>query len=105
MFEKNSFVFESVEKGKIRGRYTIFGKKPDKIWEFSNNKSYIYNKNKKITLKGRPKKNIEKIIEQFKFKLPKGLPNICSLLADTQFPVFCCLINIYLAVFCWKRQT
>ena len=62
LFEKNSFVFESVEKGKIRGRYTIFGKKPEKIWEFNNNKSYIYNKNKKITLKGRPKENIEKII-------------------------------------------
>ena len=24
--EKNSFIFESVEKGKIKGRYTIFGK-------------------------------------------------------------------------------
>ena len=34
--EKNSFIFESVEKGKIRGRYTIFGKNPDKIWEFNN---------------------------------------------------------------------
>ena len=32
LIEKNSFVFESVEKGKIKGRYTIFGKKPDKIW-------------------------------------------------------------------------
>jgi len=30
--EKNSFIFESVEKGKIRGRYTIFGKNPDKSW-------------------------------------------------------------------------
>ena len=39
--EKNSFVFESVEKGKIRGRYTIFGKDPDKIWEFNNNQSYF----------------------------------------------------------------
>ena len=29
--EKNSFIFESVEKGKIKGRYTIFGKNPDKI--------------------------------------------------------------------------
>ena len=37
---KNSFVFESVEKGKIRGRYTIFGKDPDKIWEFNNNYCY-----------------------------------------------------------------
>ena len=33
--EKNSFIFESVEKGKIKGRYTIFGKNPDKIWEFN----------------------------------------------------------------------
>ncbi len=34
--EKNSFIFESVEKGKIRGRFTIFGKNPDKIWELNN---------------------------------------------------------------------
>ena len=33
--EKNSFIFESVEKGIIKGRYTIFGKDPDKIWEFN----------------------------------------------------------------------
>ena len=39
--EKNSFIFESVEKGIIKGRYTIFGKKPDKIWEFNNNNSYF----------------------------------------------------------------
>ena len=46
--EKNSFIFESVEKGKIRGRYTIFGKNPDKIWEFNNKTSYlIANKIKK----------------------------------------------------------
>ena len=46
--EKNSFIFESVEKGKIRGRYTIFGKNPDKIWEFNNKDSYLtYNSTKK----------------------------------------------------------
>ena len=43
--EKNSFIFESVEKGIIKGRYTIFGKKPDKIWEFNNSNSYYINKN------------------------------------------------------------
>ena len=32
LVEKNSFIFESVEKGIIKGRYTIFGRKPDKIW-------------------------------------------------------------------------
>ena len=41
LIRKNSFIFESVEKGKIKGRYTIFGKNPDKIWEFNNKKSYL----------------------------------------------------------------
>ena len=49
--EKNSFVFESVEKGVIKGRYTIFGRNPDKIWEFNNNNSFIYKKIKKSKLK------------------------------------------------------
>ena len=43
--EKNSFIFESVEKGKIKGRYTIFGKNPDKIWEFNNKNSYLTTNN------------------------------------------------------------
>ena len=68
--EKNSFIFESVEKGKIKGRYTIFGKNPDKVWEFNNNQSYIIRKNKKIKLKDKPSNLIEKIIEDFKFETP-----------------------------------
>ena len=79
--EKNSFVFESVEKGKIRGRYTIFGKNPDKIWEFNNKNSYLTTNNKKKKIKGRPEIIIEKIIEEFKFKTPAGLPPICSLIS------------------------
>ena len=81
LVEKNSFIFESVEKGKIRGRYTIFGKNPDKIWEFNNRNSYITTNNVKKKIKGEPKKIIEKIIEEFKFKTPVGLPPICSLLS------------------------
>ena len=79
--EKNSFIFESVEKGKIRGRYTIFGKNPDKIWEFNNNNSYLFKDNFKEKIKGNPKKIIENIIEEFKFKTPVGLPPICSLIS------------------------
>jgi len=79
--EKNSFVFESVEKGVIKGRYTIFGRNPDKIWEFNNNNCYIYKENKKIKIKGNPKKIIENLIESFKFKIPKDLPPISSLLS------------------------
>ena len=79
--EKNSFIFESVEKGKIRGRYTIFGKNPDKIWEFNNKNSYLITNKVKKKIKGNPEKIIEKIIENFKFKTPPGLPSICSLIS------------------------
>jgi len=79
--EKNSFIFESVEKGKIKGRYTIFGKNPDKIWEFNNKNSYLIKNNKKIKLKNKPEQLIEKIIEDFKFETPKKLPKICSLIS------------------------
>ena len=40
--EKNSFIFESVEKRRFRGRFTIIGADPDKIWEF-NKKKNSYN--------------------------------------------------------------
>ena len=79
--EKNSFIFESVEKGKIKGRYTIFGKNPDKIWEFNNKKSYLIKNKIKNKIKGDPEKVIENIIEEFKFKTPRGLPPICSLIS------------------------
>ena len=48
--EKNSFIFESVEKGKIKGRYTIFGKNPDKIWEFNNNDFQEFGKDRTQSL-------------------------------------------------------
>ncbi|WP_435098850.1 anthranilate synthase component I [Candidatus Pelagibacter bacterium nBUS_27] len=79
--EKNSFIFESVEKGKIKGRYTIFGKNPDKIWEFNNDNSFLIKNKKKIKLKEKPDQLIEKIIEDFKFETPKKLPKICSLIS------------------------
>ena len=79
--EKNSFIFESVEKGIIKGRYTIFGKNPDKVWEFNNKNSYLINRKKKKKIKGEPKKIIENIIEDFKFKTPSTLPPICSLIS------------------------
>ena len=79
--EKNSFIFESVEKGKIKGRYTIFGKNPDKIWEFNNQNSYLVKDNNKKKIKGNPDKIIESILEEFKFKTPKELPPICSLIS------------------------
>ena len=79
--EKNSFIFESVEKGKIKGRYTIFGKNPDKIWEFNNKNSFLIKNKIKKKISGRPDKIIENIIEDFKFTIPSELPPICSLIS------------------------
>ena len=81
LIEKDSFVFESVEKGFIKGRYTIFGKNPDKIWEFNNNRCKLLVNNRIKTLKGLPKDNIEKIIENFNFKIPNELPPISSIIS------------------------
>jgi anthranilate synthase component I len=81
LVEKNSFIFESVEKGKIKGRYTIFGRNPDKIWEFNNNNSYLIKNKKRFKLKEKPQKLIENIIEEFKFKIPSNLPPISSLIS------------------------
>ena len=47
LVKKNSFIFESVERRTIRGRYTIIGSDPDKIWELNNDKIYIVENNKK----------------------------------------------------------
>ena len=79
--EKNSFVFESVEKGKIRGRFTIFGKNPDKIWELNNEKVISIVNGKKKKLKIKPYVFLNKLIENFNFVTPKNLPPICSLLS------------------------
>ena len=79
--EKNSFVFESVEKGKTRGRFTIFGKNPDKIWELNNEKVISIINGKKKKLKIKPYVFLNKLIENFNFATPKNLPPICSLLS------------------------
>ena len=79
--EKNSFVFESVEKGKTRGRFTIFGRNPDKIWELNNEKVISIINGEKKKLKIKPYVFLNKLIENFNFVTPKNLPPICSLLS------------------------
>jgi len=51
---KDSFVFESVEKVKIRGRYTIFGFNPDQIIEVHNNNIIKIENGKKNIIKKTP---------------------------------------------------
>ena len=80
LHKKNSFIFESVEKRRIRGRYTIIGADPDKIWEFDKNKIHVIENNKKRLVKGSPYPYLKNLIENFNFPLPKNLPPLSSLL-------------------------
>ena len=78
--EKNSFIFESVEKGSIRGRYTIIGLNPDKIWDINNNVITLNANGRKTKIKKNPLVYLNKLIENFKIKVPKQLPSMASML-------------------------
>ena len=78
--EKNSFIFESVEKGTIRGRYTIIGLNPDKIWDINKNIITLNNSGKKTKIKANPLKFINKLIKNFNIKIPNNLPSMSSML-------------------------
>ena len=78
--EKDSFIFESVEKGKIRGRYTIIGLNPDKTWDFNKNIVTIKNLEKKKRLKVKPLEYINNLIKNFNVKIPKELPAMASMI-------------------------
>ena len=78
--EKNSFIFESVEKGKVRGRYTIIGFNPDKIINIKNNKIIEDNFNRKKLIKQNILNYLNKLLKNFKVKSPKELPRMSSML-------------------------
>ena len=78
--EKNSFIFESVEKGKIKGRYTIIGLNPDKIWDVNKNIITINSLGKKTKIKASPLVYINKLIKNFDIKIPNQLPSMSSML-------------------------
>ncbi len=74
---KNSFVYESVEKGKIRGRYTIFGYDPDLILETYNKKIF---KNNILQKTKDPIKFLNNTLKFLNFKLPEKLPPMSVML-------------------------
>ena len=78
--KKNSFIFESVEKGAVKGRYTIIGLNPDKIWDINDNIITLNYKGKKTKIKTTPLKYLNKLINNFKIKVPRQLPSMASML-------------------------
>jgi len=80
LVKKDSFIFESVEKGKIKGRYTIIGLYPDKIWDFNKDTVRINSLGSKKKIKVDPLIYINKLIKNFNIKIPKKLPPMSSML-------------------------
>ena len=78
--EKNSFIFESVEKGKIKVRYTIIGLNPDKIWDINKNNITINSSGKKKKIKANPLVYLNNLIKNFNIKIPSKLPSMSSML-------------------------
>ena len=78
--EKNSFIFESVEKGTVRGRYTIIGLNPDKIWDINKNVITLNHNGRKTKLKTNPLRYLNKLLKDFLIKMPSQLPSMASML-------------------------
>ena len=80
LVEKNSFIFESVEKGTVRGRYTIIGLNPDKIWEIDKNTIIENFEGKKKVIKEKPLIFLNNLINKFNTKVPNNIPKMASML-------------------------
>jgi len=80
LVEKNSFIFESVEKGTVRGRYTIVGLNPDKIWNINKNIITEIFEDKKKIIKQKPLFFLNNLIHNFNSKVPSGIPKMASML-------------------------
>ncbi len=78
--KKNSFIFESMEKGNVKGRYTIIGYNPDKIWDFKKNNLKIFHNNKIKKLKVNPLIYINNLVQSLRIVLPNKIPSMSTML-------------------------
>ena len=77
--KKYGFLFESVEKEVIRGRYTICGHTPQIIIKDDENKLVIKSKNSNKVIKNKnPLNAINELIKNINFTNTKNLPSMSS---------------------------
>jgi anthranilate synthase component 1 len=77
----NAFLFESVQGGEARGRYSIIGLKPDLIWRCRDGKAQI-NRNARADantfepaeLADKPLESLRKLVRATQMELPRALP-------------------------------
>src|SRR4051812_27807494 len=78
-----SFLLESVEKGEIRGRYSIIGLQPDIIWRCKGNKAEMYYNDvvddaHRIPCEEGSMASLRKLYDMSKIDIPPGLPPMAS---------------------------
>lgn len=81
--QKNAFLFESVQGGETRGRYSIIGLKPDLIWRCHDGKAQInrsarFDANAFEACEGSPIQSLRELINECQFNLPADLPPMAS---------------------------
>lgn len=85
---KPSFLLESVEKGEIRGRYSIIGIMPDIIWRCSGNKAEICYPDEEsgdafFPCEEGSLESLRKLYEDSKIEIPEELPPMSCGLVGT----------------------
>src|ERR1700742_148860 len=76
---ENAFLFESVQGGETRGRYSIIGLKPDLIWRAQGdaaeiNRQALGGKDTFTPLPGKVLDTLRALIAETRMALPEGLP-------------------------------
>ena len=70
-----AFLFESVQGGEIRGRYSFLGFAPDVIWRAHGDESEISRDGGAFkTLDGKPLDTLRALQAESAFDLPEGIP-------------------------------
>jgi len=79
----NSFLFESVEGGNVRGRYSLIGLKPDLIWRCRGEKAEInrqarFQPDDFVAVDKPALESLRDLIAESRIDLPRGLPPMAS---------------------------
>ena len=77
--DKNSFLFESLEDGDTKGRFSIIGLKPDLIFKVIDNQSIIEENGSEVSREhNQVNKNIKKFIKDSHLEIPKNIPSVAA---------------------------
>jgi anthranilate synthase component I len=81
--QDNAFLFESVQGGETRGRYSIIGLKPDLIWRCRDgkaeiNRAALNDTDKFVPETAKPLASLRTLTQQTRVALPVGLPPMAT---------------------------